>query len=60
MDKKGVELSLQTIIVIILAIIVLVILIIAFRSQMTSLFDSFFKLITNANESVNDLGIIKK
>ena len=39
MNKNGVELSLQTIAVLILIVIVLVVLIVAFKNQITNLFD---------------------
>ena len=45
MNKKGVELTLNTIVVLILAVLVLVILIVAFRSQLTALFDNISNLI---------------
>ena len=45
MNKKGVELTLNTIVVLILAVLVLVVLIIAFKSQLTALFDKISNLI---------------
>ncbi|MEK6835847.1 MAG: hypothetical protein AABX55_02380 [Nanoarchaeota archaeon] len=45
MDKKGAELTLNTIIVLILAVLVLVVIIIAFRTQISSLFNSLTNLI---------------
>ncbi|MEK6907589.1 MAG: hypothetical protein AABW45_03605 [Nanoarchaeota archaeon] len=60
MNKNGMELGIQTIIILILAVLVLVILVIAFRSQISSLFASFSNLISNANSSVNSLPGIGK
>jgi len=56
---KGVELSFQTIIVMILAILVFIILLIAFRAQLSGLFNSFGNLISDANSSVNNLPGLK-
>ena len=55
MNKNGMELGIQTIIILILAVIILVVLIIAFRSQISSLFSSFSNLISGANTSVSNL-----
>ncbi|MEK6834644.1 MAG: hypothetical protein AABX61_00075 [Nanoarchaeota archaeon] len=60
MNKNGMELGIQTIIVLILAVLVLVILVIAFRSQIYSLFSSFTNLISNANTSINNLPSVGK
>ena len=55
MNKNGMELGIQTIIILILAILVLIILVIAFRSQLSALFNSFMNLISSANASVSNL-----
>ena len=59
MNKKGLELSLQTIIVMILAILVLIVLLYAFRSQIYSLFNTFGNLISDSNSSINSLQGLK-
>lgn len=61
MFKKG-ELSINVIIGLILALIVLIVLVIAFRSQISVLFSSFFDLIRDTNQSVSsiDLGSLGK
>jgi hypothetical protein len=59
MNKKGLELSLQTIIVMILAILVLIVLLYAFRSQIYSLFNTFGNLISDSNSSINSLPGLK-
>jgi len=60
MNKNGMELGIQTIIILILAVLVLVILVIAFRSQISALFNSFVNLISGANETVSNLPGIGK
>ncbi len=55
MNKDGMELGIQTIIILILAILILVILVVAFRSQLYALFNSFANLISSANSSVSNL-----
>ena len=55
MNKNGMELGIQTIIILILAILVLIILVIAFRSQLSALFNSFANLISGANASISNL-----
>lgn len=55
MNKNGMELGIQTIIILILAVLILIILVIAFRSQISALFNSFVNLISNANASVSNL-----
>ena len=60
MNKNGMELGIQTIIILILAVLILIVLVIAFRSQISSLFSSFANLISNANTSVSNLPGIGK
>lgn len=59
MNKDGMELGIQTIIILILAVLILIVLVIAFRSQISLLFNSFTNLISNANSSINDLPVGK-
>lgn len=57
MDRKGATLSIETIVITILAVLALVILIVAFRSQITSLFDSFKHLITGTSDQLSQVKI---
>ena len=59
MSKKGVNLSLETIAVLILVLLVLVILAIAFREQIGALFSSFKLLITGTTDTINMIDIEK-
>ena len=53
--KKG-ELSINTIIVLIIAVIVLLVIVIAFRQQISQLFNSFSNIITGTQDASKDLG----
>ena len=57
MSKKGVNLSLETIAVLILVLLVLVILAIAFREQISGLFTSFTEIIRGTTDSVSNVDI---
>lgn len=57
MDKKAASLSIETIVVVVLAVIALVVLIIAFRSQISSLFDSFTHLITGTSDQLSNVEV---